>query len=770
MNRGPDREWFTQLRVLLFAVVSWFALSIAGELIGNQANETAAGQTIGHYVLLVAIVVVPAFLVAWAVLSVRERRRRRSPLASDETPPRLLTPPQWHPREPLCDRETEVRAAVRLVRANGVVAVIGVRDIGTSAVGQEVAQRLIDHHGVDQRTTHRFDLRSRSASVPDDAVATATAVVSAYGIDEPGDDTDEVLAKVAKELVAEFTAMGGTLLLDNVTTPEQVAWLVREWPAGGPSLIVVGETVLGDKLGVDAVEVGPLSLEHLRELWHLELKAAAPPQSFFSRVKRPFTHRQAPDDELDALLRSCFGRPRAVKAFAREVGRPGSKVTLDNLLASLHEEGLVDGPLERVWRAILANMREGLSPNAARLLSALASLPVTGLIKGAVAAILEVSDDPAALEELRVQHLVEEVDGRYRLPQEIRRAITGTTDEAELREFAAAAVPNLLAFYRRFADQWGARLEVDPAGAEAWFRMSEPSFRPLYTDTYLDDELLVRVLDDLCAIADALEGWYVRERTSSALLAVNSGLYGLVKRVGRPDLAALAAIRMGAAHRMARRFGEASAQLDMARTHTAQVRDLRIQSQLTAREQQARALLALERASGMTEAFDELAALGRDSTAVLVNLGALRIAEGRLDEALEYLLQAEERAVDEGDTGGQAHSTELQGVVLSKRNLVEAVRAWQLARAMFARIGDDQGEARCLQHLGTAALVDHTAAGQILRGTPERLDDRDAAQVALIRLERAKALRAGQPDTRLVDHYLDLARTRLGITDKTGRR
>lgn len=763
MGRGPDREWFTQLRVLLFAVVSWFALSIAGELIGNQANETEAGQTIGHYVLLVAIVVVPTFLVGWAVLSIRERRRRRSPLASDETPPRLLTPPVWHRREPLCDRENEVRTAVRLVRANGVVAVIGVRDIGTSAVGQAVAQELIDHHDIDQRTTHRFDLRSRSTSAPDDAVATATGVVTAYGIDEPGDDTDEVLARVAQELVAEFRKTGGTLLLDNVTTPEQVAWLVREWPVGGPCLVVVGETALGDKLGVEAVEVGPLSLEHLRELWHRELTTAAPPRSWLSRVKRPFTHKQQRDEELDELLRASFGRPRAVMAFAQEVGRPGSRVTLADLLASLREDGLVDGPLERVWRAILANVREGLSDDAEWLLSALASLPVTGLIEGAVAAMLEVSDEPAALAELRAQNLVEEVDGRYRLPQEIRRAITGITGEDRLRPIAASALPKLLAFYRRFADQWGARLETAPAGAHAWFQVSEPSFRPLYTDTYLDGELLALVLDDLCAIADALEGWYVRERMSSALLAVNSGLYGLVRQVGRPDLAALTAIRMGAAHRMARRFGEAAAQLDLARTHTAQVRDLRVQSQLTAREQQARALLALERESGTGEAFAELAALGRESTAVLINLGALRIADGQLDDALEYLLQAEERAVDAGDAGGQAHSTELQGVVLSQRNLVEAVRAWQLARATFARIGDDQGEARCLQHLGTAALVDPAAAGQILKGTPERLATRDAAREALRCLERAKTLQTGKPDTSLVDHYLGVARARLDL-------
>jgi tetratricopeptide (TPR) repeat protein len=755
VGKGPEREWFTQLRVLLFAVVSWFALSIAGELIGNQANETAAGQTVGHYVLLVAIVVVPAFLLGWAVLSIRERRRARSPLAVDETPPppRLFAPPTWHQAPELCDRKTEVWAAVKLVRANGVVAVVGARDVGTSAVGQAVAQELVDQHGVDVRATTRFDLRSRSASAPDDAVATAGRVVSAFGIDEPADETGEVLARVARELVGVFRASNGTLLLDNVTTPEQVAWLVREWPSGGPRLVVVGETALGDLVPHSTVEVGPMSLEDLRDLWRLERKPAAPP--WFKR--RPFAPKPEPDEELDELLKACFGRPRAVKAFAQEVGRPGSTVTLRDLLSELRKDGLVEGPLERVWRAILANLREGLSDDAAWLLSALAALPVTGLIKGAVAAMLGVSDDPVALEELRIRNLVEEVDGRYRLPQEIRRAIEGTTREEDRRAVAARAVPALLRFYRDFADLWSARLEVDPAGARAWFRLSEPSFRPLYGHTYLDDELLGAVLDDLCAIADALERWYARERLPSGLLAVSSGLYGLMERAGRADLAALAAIRMATAHRMARRFGEAAAQLDIARAHVEQLADGHLRSELSIREEAERVLLALDRGSGLPEPTE----LSAESPALLINRAVLCLAHGQTDEALEHLLRAEELAQDTGDVGGQAHSIELQGVVLSERNLAEAVRAWQLARATFARIGEEQGEARCLQHLGAAAVTDARAAGQLLRGNPEPVGAREAAEVALEHLERAKALRTGQPDTALVDHYLAVARSRL---------
>jgi len=764
VNRAPDRDWFRQLRLLLFADVSWFALSVAGELIGNQANETAAGQTIGHYVLLVAIVVVPAFLVGWAVLAIRERRRARSPLASDETPqsPVLLEPPPWYQRQPLVDRESEVRAAVRAVRATGVVAVVGPRDIGTSAVGQAVAQRLIDAHGGDARTTNRFDLRSRSTSAPDDAPATAGRVVSSYRIDEPTDDTDEVLAKVARELVAVFRASGGTLLLDNVTTPEQVRWLVREWPADGPWLVIAGETAIGDVVEEDSrVEVGPLELEHLREIWNAELNTPGPKRRL--RDFLPWPRVNEHNDELDELMRACVGRPRAVKAFAQEVRRPGSSVTLEGLLAELHKDGPVEGPLERVWLAILANLREGLTDEAAWLLSALAELPVTGLIKGAVAAMLGVTDDPVALEELRIRNLVEEVDGRYRLPQEIRRAIEGTTKEEDRRAVAARAVPALLAFYARYAASWVARLDIDPRPAADWFRVSEPSFRPLYANTYLDDELLALVLDDLCAIADALDRWYVRERQSSGLLAVNSGLYGLVERAGRPDLAALTAIRMATAHRIARRFGQAAVHLDLAGKHADQLRDARVRAELSTREHTERALLALAGAgeTDLDAPLDSLLGPASRSPAVLINSGALCLSLGRLDEALTHLLRAEELARDLGDLGSQAHSTELRGVVLSKGDLIGAVRAWQLARATFARIGEDQGVARCLQHLGSAAVVDPRAAGQLLRGSPEPLDRREAAEVALTHLERAKALRAGQPDTTLVDHYLALAHRQL---------
>lgn len=760
MNRR-DREWFRRLPVLMLAVATWFVVTVSGELIGNQANDTTAGQTIGRYLLLTALVVAPLFLVAWGAQEVLERRRRRSPIAVEETPPppRLFAPPVWHEPVRLCGRREEVARAVQLVRDHGVVVVVGDRDVGTSAVGRAVAQELIDHDGVDPRATTRFDLRSRSASAPDDAVTTAGRLVSVFGVDEPADETE--LAKVARELVGVFRASAGTLLLDNVNTHEQVAWLVGEWPAGGPRLVVVGETALGDLAVHSTVRVDEMPVVDLRRLWRAERKS--PRKRWWYR---PFERHPESDEDLDVVLAACLGRPNAVRALAHEVSRPGSTVEFADLLAQLRGDGPVSGTLERVWRAILANLRAGLSPDAVWLASALATLPVTGLIKGAVAVMLDVPGEPGALEELRVRNLVEEVDGRYRLPLEYRRAIEGTTSEDERRAVAARALPALVRFYRTYAEQWAARLETDPKGARRWFEESAPSFRPLFEATYPDVELLRSILDDLCALADAMARWYVRERLSVGLLAVHAGLQDLALRVDWLDVAAHAAVRKAAAHRIAavhgnaHRFGDAIKELDGARARLELVPDARVRAELDVRERVERALVAIDRRSGLSAALGDLSSVSAASPAVLINVAVLRLADGARGDALENLLLAEELAQNAGDHGAEAHSVELQGVVLSHWNLVEAVRAWQLAKDTFTRIGEKQGEARCLQHLAAAALTDARAAGQLLRGEPEPVGAREAAGTALTYLLQAKSLRPRQ-QTELVDRYLRVALARL---------
>jgi hypothetical protein len=783
----PERKLLNRVKILLLGAVTWFLANLASEQLGAQAGQSWFGRTVGPLLLPVLTVVAVLAGVGWLVLVLLDRAPRR-PGEGEELEPLPIRALPWHPpQDPLFGRQDEVEQALDRVLRSGVVVLAGVRDVGTSAVAEHVTQRLVDRHDGRPEHTLRFDLRSRSTSDPYDAAATAGRIVAAFGVDEPADDTDEVLARAARRLLEVLPRHGAVLFLDNVSTPEQVAWLVREWPSGGwPRLVVAGETVVGDAAGYRTVPVPELPLAHLREIWDAELDApgSAVRQRVLDLLRR--ARGRVAEDPVDELLRACAGRPRAVKALAHEIRRLSGATTAEEpvqrVLAELRADGPVEGPLERVWTAVLDNIWGALTKEAAWLLRALVELPVTGITRGAVTEILRAGgrvprggDAAAPLEELRLRNLVQEQGGRYRVPQEIRGPIVRTGDPAHRTEVASCAVPALVGYFAGFVEEWAARLDVDidTEPARTWFRNSEPSLRPLFDKKHHRiEELLNDVFADLCTIADGLDVWYVREQQSLGLLEVNRGLYELALRARRDDVAALAATRTATAHRLARRFGESAAWLDIAQSH-AKSTDDRTRAELDARERVERALLAASGPVLDPEAIrDEMAELqalrtaGRDlpgHAVRLITLGQLAILADRPTEALDCLREAEKVAQDARDTGSEAHSVELQGIARARQDddLAAAVRCWQRARTAFARIGEDVGESRCLQHLGSVALTDPRMAGLLRYGRPMALSPRDAAAVALQLLERAKELRTGQPDTGLVDDYLDEARRRL---------
>jgi hypothetical protein len=763
-----EHDFLTWMRVALIAAVSWFLLTTVGELIGNQANDTAFGRTVGHYVLLAAAVLVPFALLLWLVLYLRDRRHEPPEPAEeiDRRPP--LEPPSWRRPDPLYGRDSEVGKATESLLSNGIVAVIGPRDVGTSAVAEAVVQRLIDENDADAGRVVRFDLRSRSSRRPDDPRAAAGRIVSALGLDEPADDTATLLAGAGNRMVAAAQERYDVLMLDNVSTQDEVEWLVRQWPSDGPPwLVVAGESAIGSLVEHSTVFVGELDLPGLKEMWEAELPESSPGLREWIRGVR----KGKPPPDLNSLLRACFGRPRALKAFVEEIKR-SETVTIESLLAAVNSagpiDGPIDGPLERVWTAILDHVRDGLTPDAVWLLHALAELPVTGLTRNAIAAMCTTVGEP--LEELRIRNLVQESGGRYRLPSEVRRAVTGTTHEDTRLPYALEAVPALLAYYAQQATRWAARLGTGTAVAD-WFHDAERTLRPLFNkDSYLDEGLLALSIEDLAGIADALEAWYVREQQPGGLLEVNKNLRTLAERANRPDLVGIAALRMATAHRIARRLGDANAMLDVAAAYPS--------GELEIREHIERALLCMAGSThagpdpeGMARAETELCRLldtrpqYPGTTIALINLGALCLQQQRPADALTYLRRAEKLATAGHDTGARAHTLELQGVALSSEDVPAAVRLWWRAEELFTLVAEEQGEARCLQHLGSAALTNPTVAGQIRDGRPTDLTPREAAAVALPLLERSKRLRAGQPDTTLVDHYLHLARTRLEPPD-----
>ncbi|HEV2778452.1 MAG TPA: hypothetical protein VGX25_03545 [Actinophytocola sp.] len=440
---------------------------------------------------------------------------------------------------------------------------------------------------------------------------------------------------------------------------------------------------------------------------------------------------------------------------------------------------LVPHSTVRIWPAepSVDDVRAGLSADALWLLHVLAELPVTARTRDAISAVLtargKVSGDP--LEELRIRNLVEESDGRYRLPVEVRRTLGATTTEEDRGARAREAVPALVRHYAQQVTRWAARLTSD-AIATDWFGDAEPSLRPLFdTDGYRDERLLELVIDDLASIARALEVWYVREQLSEGLLAVNDAVRELAERAGRLDLAGSAAIRMAIAHRMAGRRAQAGRMLDVAAEYASRVSGPAA-AELAVRQQVERAWLAMLgsdemavlRAKGQLERIvvTRKPEDRTDVTAALIALGALCMRRDLPDEALDYLRLAERMADDRGDLGSKAQAVELQGVVLAYQLGLPlgAVPLWQWAITLFVHIGDAHGEARCLRYLGSAALDDPRVAGLLRDGHPTELDAREAAEVAQPLLARAKALmqRAGLPDTRRVDDLLREASSRLG--------
>jgi hypothetical protein len=80
----------------------------------------------------------------------------------------------------------------------------------------------------------------------------------------------------------------------------------------------------------------------------------------------------------------------------------------------------------------------------------------------------------------------------------------------------------------------------------------------------------------------------------------------------------------------------------------------------------------------------------------------------------------------------------------------------------FSELADHQGEARCLRHLGSAVLVAPELASLLVGDQRRPLDEVTAVRYAYAWLQRAQRLVAGQPESPIGRHYLDLARERVG--------
>ncbi|MFI6673523.1 hypothetical protein [Kribbella sp. NPDC050470] len=302
------------------------------------------------------------------------------------------------------------------------------------------------------------------------------------------------------------------------------------------------------------------------------------------------------------------------------------------------------------------------------------------------------------------------------------------------------------------AESWMFQLGSGAAGMAAaeWFALNEPRLRDLLDTEKAREE----TADDLARICDALEVWYLRRYEPAQLLALSDFLAAVADTSGRRDLAELAAARAATAYRLMGDLDSATTRLgisDNVATHS------RTAAALTTRRQVERALLHLERAEqspagndrdeAVLNARDRLddARLNRPGpdlaaeVAISINLAIVHLYQQDPENALDHLGTAAARATAAGDISGHAHALELYGVAAwMQRSPHEAKRWWTHAEHLYAEIGEREGQARCLQHLGSAAVV----SSQLEEG--RKL------------LERSASLR--QSESELLSTYLEAAR------------
>lgn len=320
--------------------------------------------------------------------------------------------------------------------------------------------------------------------------------------------------------------------------------------------------------------------------------------------------------------------------------------------------------------------------------------------------------------------------------------------------------PDELRLLAEQAEHWLVALGTDANGMAAaeWFELHEGSLRAM-----LADEARTGGTDELAAIADALEAWYVRRRRGADLLELSERLAAVGDRSGRRDLEELAAVRASTAYRLMGDLASATSRLGVAANVAPHGRT---SAAMTTRRHVERALLNLAEADRRAPGSDRNEAVlnARDrlidarlrrpgpdhaaDLAIMIDLGIVHLYLQDPEQALEHLRVAEARADAAADASAHAHAVELLGIAAwMLRNRPQADAWWERAERLYADVDEREGRARCLQHLGSAAWADGR--------------HRDA----VVLLERSEELRGGTDGHEILGHYLAVVRGDLATAE-----
>jgi tetratricopeptide (TPR) repeat protein len=671
---GARRPLRIGSRVTGSAALAGGVVAFILDLTANQLG------TLGQWVPWTVVVFgVPAAAVMWAL------GHRESPI------PEIVERRSLTDRSPLVGREDVIDETMTKATAHRCVLVRGPRGIGTSAVAIEALLNLVsepgqrhwvDAYGQDEREVRLSVLRTLELPVA-----------------HAGDGSAELI-------MSRLRNSGEALLIDNVTDPAQVRWIAR--PIAKAHVILAGDLETGDLRGVAEVTVGALAPEESLRLFCNPYGLAPPPEP---RRRWPWRRRpgRRPPNTIEErvaaepgpaaeLARNYLLRPRIVKEAGRIFdANPNVSVSelLDLLRSSTHSE------LSDRFRGLFRSLLVGVPKQERLLLALMALLPYAAYEVTALAALAgwPVARADACLADLAARSLVHRGPGGVRLSEQ-----AGTLGLDVGRRRRVRARRRLFAYYAELAADHADRLGTERyAEARAWFASADAVLKQLTREAEPAGEIV--------GIADALEVWYAQEGRAPEREAVARTLVGMESEpaasVGHLRLAAMARTR-GDADTAARHLNQATALMrarGLPQWHTEAALQSLERGDLAAARANIEACLAMRPPGDVRGRIGDEINLGVVATRQSAGAYGVEPSEPSehraesLERAYHHFIQALDLAEDIGEISGQAHAREMIGVVLARQQKTQAaLREWQAAGELWARIGDEAGRRRCDRH------------------------------------------------------------------------
>ncbi|WP_336213837.1 hypothetical protein [Nonomuraea sp. LPB2021202275-12-8] len=658
---------------------------------------------------------------ALAGLAVHAVRRRRKP-----APQPLFGHLPFPDRvEPLIGRQAKLREIADRARESGIVVVQGATGTGTSTLAVHGAWEL----AAEARKQRYADVRGPDRHHPETSLSVAQRVLRTLdrppgSIQEPGD--------AAPLVIEALTGTGRVLLLDNVSTWSQVAWLPPRVP--GAHIMVAGELAGDPPQHIQPIQLGPLSSEAGQELLaaHIQDQRTS----------------QAPQS-LRPLADACLGSPAEIVRIGRWLAQ-NPRVALEGVVDDLSRLS-VDEKLGFVLQLSV----EQLGPTAKQLFILLAGLPIAEVDHQAAAALAGLPSAGEAIGELAERGLVENVRmTRVRVTGAFQDAGTGDTAQD------AAAWRRLVEYFADQADAFAARLRDDEA-ARDWLAAEDR----VLLQVLAREPAVRRTSRALGRIADAVEDWFTYEQRHEDRLRAAALLARAAESLGDETVQATAELRQSA---ILLTLGDPAE----ARRHFNRAAALRVRVESWPAE------LHLGHAAILLAGGDEFSAvesaLIRYGQALssgdlaghslrFMNVAALLMRRAQLlghedaqrlyADARAQLFEALDRAHRGGDEHAQAHAHELLAQAHWHLDRpFDADRHWTEAERMYGHRHDEIGRARCHVHQAIAMMAESDArqdeAAKLLETAGPRLPPTGLTtalaylHLARLRPERATAHRA----------------------------